>query len=166
MNEKPTLADFINLAISAESKARDFYKKLAEKFPVPFEVMDFWRGMMQDEEEHLKEVESMRDALTHAQLQTPKDPEFFHKVKEFLAFEVEEKLDAIRTLDDAYKMAVNLEYSEINKLMLLLSTDHVSLEEHKRKLRDSLDKHIEKIENFPRKFGDARWRKGIAPKSG
>jgi hypothetical protein len=164
MSDNPTLKEMISLAISAEREARAFYTGLAEKFSEHPDISDFWRGMMMDEEGHIREIEAIRESLSPDQLDAPENPELFHKVSEFLRFHAGEKLAAVGNLDEAYSIAVNLEYSEINKLMELMISKHITSNDHGARMRNSLEEHLGKIRNFPKRFGDSHWRRTIEAK--
>ncbi len=82
----------------------------------------------------------------------------YRKVKSFLLFDVDDRVSRIRTLDDAYRAAVDLEFSEINKLTKLLISRHLASDSGIVDEIEALNAHCEKIENIPVLFGDVRER--------
>ncbi len=158
MEERPTLADVFELAISAEKTAEAFYERLALLFSEYQEIASFWQEMARDERDHVSRLGDLRDSLGSGALSSEQNADMYRKVKSFLLFDVDDRVSRIRTLDDAYRAAVDLEFSEINKLTKLLISRHLASDSGIVDEIEALNAHCEKIENIPVLFGDVRER--------
>jgi rubrerythrin len=158
MEDGPLLSDVIELAISAERTAESFYEKLSLMFREYAGISEFWRGMMRDEQEHARMLEAIRDSLSPEELAAPESPEIYNRVKSFLSYSTYGLLSGIQTLDDAYRAAVNLEFSEVNKLAALLMSRHIEEAARRATVLEALQAHGNKVQNIPSLFGDTRER--------
>ena len=148
-----TTATLFELVISAETKARDFFVGLAEKFSHLPEVSSFWQGMAKDELEHARELENIRDSLTRNELLLPADPDILCKTKRISEFSVEDQLESVQNLEDAYKLAHDAEYSEVNAALIFLTKKFMSSEQRKEFVLSRLQSHLGKLMDFGYAFG-------------
>lgn len=149
------------MAEGIEREARAFYAGLAALFRDLPEVARFFEEMMREEEEHAEMLADLRASLSRDDLARPADPAIHNKVRSFLSFVAVEKLGAVETLDDAYTLATNLEFSEMNKLVELLIVANAHGELGIEHARAALVRHAERLRGFPEAFGGQAWRRGI-----
>lgn len=145
-----TVEELITAAIAAEEKAYTFYEGVLRKFRHAPHVAAIWQELMNDEDEHRRLLEKARANLTPEELQAPADPEILYKIQEVLRFSPESSLQTVRTLDDAYAIALDLENSEVNAIFEFILNRYVAVDEADQKhmvdvyLRD----HIRRLQGL------------------
>ena len=152
------------LAIRIEKSQQALYHKLSEMFSHLSDVSDFWKGMEKDEMYHAKTLEKIRGSLHPYQLLTPADPSILRKIKEVLNTPLKERMNSIKTLNDAYDLSHEIENSELNMIFEFLVKEFESSEETKKFALEEIDYHLDKLMKFPQTFGDIDWRKSIVIK--
>lgn len=65
------------------------------------------------------------------------------------------------TLADAYLLAHEIEFSEVNAIFKFLSTESVPLEDRSAFVIAQISQHQEKITSFNRTYGGRAWRCAI-----
>ncbi len=161
-SESTTLGALFALAIRAEQHAQALYERLAECFAELPEVAEFWLDLARDEAQHAASVGRMRAALSEAQLGAPADPELIDKasaVEPWLRVSV---TGTIRTLQDAYELAHDLEFSEVNHVFLCLAERSIPRIERRDLYFETVERHQKKLLDFSQRFGGTTWRQGIA----
>ena len=129
MPNKATVSELFELAIAAEKAAEELYRRLEKKFAHHQEVADFWRKYAAEEVGHAHWLERLRDALNPDQLSAPADPFVLKDAHKVLQFSVENRLNDIKNLEDAYQLVNELENSETNAIFEFLITNFSSDEE-------------------------------------
>ncbi|MEI6128104.1 MAG: ferritin family protein, partial [Pseudomonadota bacterium] len=114
MKNDETYYALFDLAITGEKKAREFFTGLAAKCSGHADLAAFWKKLAAEESGHIGMLEELKSSLTARELNLPADHAMLWKAREVLQFSVEESLHKIKTLDDAYERAHELESSEIN----------------------------------------------------
>jgi hypothetical protein len=71
------------------------------------------------------------------------------------------KVNSIQNLDDAFQMANDLESSDINIVFNFLKLKLVPDSEKTSLSPDVIERHLHKLVDFPKTFGDAPMRKSI-----
>lgn len=160
MENDETWATLFELVIELEKAAADFYRGLAEKFSHVPKVSEFFIGMLMDEIQHVQVATNIRGSLTPSQLHDPAEPLLLRKVRETLRCLDEDKLNSVRTLDDAYQMAHQLESSEIDTILKLLMSRFGDFDAEKRFAVLDI-RHADKLTEFFQASGSAEWRKSI-----
>jgi rubrerythrin len=163
-NEK-TVNDLFDLAVSAELAAKRLYERLADKFDHHPEVAAFWRQYATEEESHAQWQERMRSRLTEEQLAQPADLLIMQEAIKTLEFSVEQALQDITNLEEAYQLVNELENGETNAIFEFL-IEHFSEDETARRfLRSQLKDHIRKLMiDLPIQFKGAVNRQAIKVK--
>ena len=69
-----------------------------------------------------------------------------------------ECIGRIETLDHAYQVAHDLEFSEINAIFKYLTTDLVSQTSRSEIITYQMNEHQQKLADFDRRYGDKNWR--------
>ncbi len=158
---KVTNEAIFEYAIEIEYKAADIYREFSQLFSHIHEIYAFWRELTEEEMQHADMLQDIRKSLTNEQLQSPCDKKLLdivariqHMLRGFFT-------ESIKNLDDAYELAHELEFSEINVLFKLLATKFVSSEQQK-KIVSKIMLHQQKLMHFNQNFGDRDWRKGIS----
>jgi rubrerythrin len=144
-----TVATLIELAIAAEQASQELYVRLTQKYSYLPQIADFWQKMGLDENAHARSLEKIRDSLTTEQLQAPVDPVVLEQAKRNASLSVEDKLNSISTLEDAYQLAHELEHSEINTVFEFITAEFISLDVQREFVAAQLKKHVARLGEFP-----------------
>jgi rubrerythrin len=164
MPGKSTNADLFKLADEIERLQQDFYSQLVDIFSHVPEVSNFWKDMEKDELTHTQALKRIIDSITPDQLLAPARPSIVLKATVVLGTSVADRVKSITNLNDAYEMAHDQESSELNMVYDFLVVEFSLSDDIKRFALAELEKHVQKLIDFPRTFGDAEWRKSITIK--
>jgi rubrerythrin len=159
---KNTIEAIFERAIGFEYKAADLYKEFSKLFSNIQEISSFWQELSEDEIEHADTLQNIRKSLTSEQLLSPCDEEMLMKVDITQRVVAEVSIASIKNLDDAYELAHELEFSEVNAIFTLLAIKFVPSEERKQFIISEIKQHQQKLVDFTHNFGDRDWRKGIS----
>jgi rubrerythrin len=145
--------ELCDLAITAEKKMGEFYLGLMKKFSYS-DVSKWFRTLARHEVAHMKMVGTIINSMNPEQLYAPANPDLIKEARDYIKIPVDDELDAIDTLEDAYKKIRELEYSsEINVVYSFLLSEFVSAEQKQKRLQQ-LKSHLRKIDEFPSQFLD------------
>lgn len=153
------ITKLFDIAIECEYGATKLYKKFALLFSHVPEVSSFWKDLQNDEIEHARKLQHSRSTLSSKQLmESPSEKIWNNSVM------VHKKIKALSStpvsnLNDAYEMAHELEYDEINSVFIFLSFENNNnLGDSKINPHIEIIKHREKISQFSKRYGDKSWR--------
>ena len=68
---------------------------------------------------------------------------------------------SINTLDDAYELAHQIEFSEVNAIFKFLSSELIPFDKQEKIISSGIVQHQQKLLDLSRDFGDREWRKEI-----
>ena len=156
-----TLGEFFQAAMNIEKSAAEIYKNLCEAFSLKQDISSFWRGLMNDELIHMEMLEKSRDALPEKDLKAMVDSSMITKIREVNEFLNENLIEHIQDLDDAFELAHELEFSEVNVIFKFLTFDLVPWIYQKDLIENMLQIHQKKLIHFDDAFGNKEWRKTI-----
>ncbi|MBI9087113.1 MAG: hypothetical protein JEZ11_26200 [Desulfobacterales bacterium] len=159
--DQKTLADLFRAAIALEEQAGAIYDQLSHRFAHVPEIHAFWKGMQADEIGHAEALETIRDSQTAADLSRRIDPKMWSEAVEINRFLSGDRVRMVETLDDAYMLAHEIEFSEVNAIFKFLAVKSVSLEARSDFVLSQIRQHQEKITSFNHTFGDRAWRRSI-----
>lgn len=164
MNNTDTVADLFEHAITLERGAEDLYRQLEKMFASHAEVAAFWRHYGDEENGHALYLERVRAGVGAGRLAQPADEDMMRKVRDCLELASPARLANIKTLEDAYELATELENSETNAIfefiILNFSTDELA-KSHSF-LRTQLNVHIARLENdFPNPYKSRNARQNL-----
>ena len=150
-----TIGWLFQKAIGWELSAHGVYTSLSGRFSAHPDVGAFWKGMADDELLHAEEYRAAQRSLTSLQL------DHVLGAKELGdALEVESLWSAVgerelRTLQDCYETAHELESSEINSIFQFVMLDMVSDSASRRFLVSQIEEHIGRLDDFGRRYDKA-----------
>jgi rubrerythrin len=148
-----TVEKLLDVAIRLEAAAGRFYEGLAQRFSHCPEVAEFWRVMAAEEACHENRLAEWRASLSAARLSQPADGRMLQMGETLLGTSVEELLDGVRNLDDAYETAHDLESSETNAIFRFFITEFSQDQRVIAALRQDLDEHVERLTSgFPSRY--------------
>lgn len=162
MAKTMTLSKLFECGIAAENAAREFYLGLIRKFSSRPVVCAFWKTMAENEEGHARILERSRDCVPSDRLGDGVDAVMAEKVEAISRLSVPEMLDSVHNLDDAYMLAHELENSDVNTLFDFLKLKLIARTEKENLSPDIIDRHLRRLLDFGKTFGDAEMRKRIA----
>ncbi len=161
VSKDATVAELFELAIGAEKAAEEMYSGLAAKFSHYPEVADFWKQYAAEEAEHAAWLERLRERLD-LELSESADSYALRNARAALKFSVEDALEKVQDLEDAYQVANELENSETNAVFEFLITHFSHDEETQSFLKAQLSDHVAKLmTGFPMQFQDAKMRLSV-----
>jgi rubrerythrin len=156
-----TMSDLFTWAITAEREAQTLYLGLAERFAHEPQVADFWREMAEEERLHIEGLQQIFESLTPQQQETPADPDTLWKAHELSQFSASKALQGIKTLEDAYELAHELEYSEVNTVFEFILTEFVGDETRRSFVITQLREHMARLLNSPTILYNSGWRRSV-----
>jgi len=167
MSHVGTVGDLFEKAIALEQGAEEFYHRLAEMFSGVPEVAKFWLRYADEEQGHAAFLERIRGRLPAADLDKPGNSHMLESARKMAAFSVSESVGRIRTLAEAYDLAVELENSETNAIFefILLNFSGDELGKSQTFLRVQLHRHLTAFERkFPAKYKSKLLRQDVKAK--
>jgi hypothetical protein len=109
--------------------------------------------MAAEEACHENRLAEWRASLSAARLSQPADGRMLQMGETLLGTSVEELLDGVRNLDDAYETAHDLESSETNAIFRFFITEFSQDQRVIAALRQDLDEHVERLTSgFPSRY--------------
>jgi rubrerythrin len=162
MMEQTTNSELFDLAIAAEETAEELYRRLEAMFAHHEDAAAFWRLYAAEEAAHAHWLARIRDILRPEQLAAPADPQILKGARKALQVSVENALQEIENLEDAYQLVSEIENAETNAVFEFLIAGFSAIPEAQSFLRAQLRDHIGRIMvEFPERFGDAAMRRAI-----
>ena len=162
MTEHHTNKDLFALAIAAERTAKSLYQGLAAKFANHPDVAAFWNRYAEEEEGHALWLERLHNEVDTAKLSEPADVWTLEKLEHVQRFSVEDALNEIVTLEDAYQLVNDLENSEMNAVFEFLIDQFSSDSRTQAFLRSQIRSHVANLLiEFPTQFKSAVARRAI-----
>ncbi|MBN2245670.1 MAG: hypothetical protein JW755_07475 [Candidatus Aminicenantes bacterium] len=156
-----TLGDFFLAAMEVEKKASEIYQSLSEAFIQKQDISLFWSGLREDELMHLKMLKKSREALSEKDLELLVDKSMISKIQEVDEFLKENPTEHVQDLNDAFELAHELEFSEVNVIFKFLTIDLVPWIYQEKLIENMIEVHQQKLIHFEDAFGNKEWRKTI-----
>lgn len=152
--EIKTQKDLLQEAIKLEKQAQDVYSRIACLFRYNQDICIIFNELAEDEKKHARILASLLGELSEATLNLPSPFQHSEKIKsisqDFKHIDIEE----IKHLNDAYEIAHELEFSELNSIFLqiiLLCSDD---EDEHNFIKQEIIAHQKKIFSLKTKFGN------------
>jgi rubrerythrin len=164
MSDNNTVGHLFELAIQVEKAAESLYRGMGQMFAQEPDVANFWRKYADEEKGHAAFLERTRDRMAAEALSAPADDHMLKSVHKSQEVSVDHLLQNVKTLDDAYQIAMDLENSETNTIFEFMVTNFSTEELVKSQgfLRVQLNKHIVMLtDEFPTKFKSRLMRQGL-----
>ena len=157
-----SLGELIEAAIAAENAARKVYLGFTHKFIFRPDASEFWQLMADDESDHARILSEMREHVPEEDMNTPIDARMAEKAEQLQNLDIRELVNSVENLDDAYRIAYDLESSEVNAIFNFLTIRFLSSDESYDIISATIDRHLLRLADFSRTFGDAEQCKQIA----
>ena len=150
-----SLGELIETAIGAENAARKVYLGFTHKFFSRADVSDFWQTMADDEGDHARILSQMREHVSEEDMSVPIDARLAEKARHLKMLDIHKLVNSVGNLDDAYRIAYDLESSEVNAIFNFLTIRFLSTDESYEIITATIDHHLLRLADFTRTFGDA-----------
>ena len=157
-----TLGELFEQALGMEQKAAEVYGELTKLFSHVPEISHFWAELSMDEIQHKRLLEETYKSLADEQLSSRLERSIWRSVVAVQDYLDKDLIGPIKNLDDAYEIAHQLEFYEINTIFKFLANEVVPNNDRRGLLLSTLQEHQDKLMNFNENFGDRAWRRGIA----
>ena len=157
-----SLGELIETSIAAESAARKVYLGFTHKFIFRPDTSEFWQLMADDEGDHARILSEMREHVSEEDMNTPIDARMTEKAEQLQTLDIRELVNSVANLDDAYRIAYDLESSEVNAIFNFLTIRFLSSDESYDIISATIDRHLLRLADFSRTFGNAEQCKQIA----
>ena len=164
-NPEHTNEQLFEMAIEIEHRAASLYEAFSIMFTDVSGLDAFWQVLINDELGHEKMLRDTRKVLSAAQLQAPAEESMWRGVMRIRHWFTDELAESVRTLDDAYELAHEFEYSEVNAIFEFLASEWISSEKRKKIIHAVIERHLNSLLSFGQLFGEKDWRRTINKKS-
>jgi rubrerythrin len=151
MSEK-TLQVLFELAIKWETQAHDLYINFANLFHHEPKVSAFWIQLSKDESDHINVLKDILKKIPTERLLMAVGNEQWNSVTRVEGLIKEASTSKIKTLDNAYELAHQLEMSEVNTLFKMLLNDYLPDKEGHKFILSEVTEHIERLMRFGKEY--------------
>lgn len=155
MDKLITYSELLNAAIAAENAARTIYLAFLEKFLHNPDAAKFWQHMADDEKEHAEILSRIHGIVPVEDLTVLVGRELAEKAYQVQQWKVQEVIGLVKNLNDAYEIAYCIESSEVNTVFNFLAIRFLPSDESYSIISSTMDKHLLRLTQFSRTFGDA-----------
>jgi rubrerythrin len=160
--DERSIESVFTACIQNEMRAYSIYKQFTEFFANEPQICCFWAKLAMEEKLHAKALQNIQKEVSSTQLCELANNHLFQDVQMATSFLNKYRPETVRTLDDAYEVAHEIEFSEVNAVLKLLTCSFISREIRKKALIAQLSNHQDKLSMFSNIFGNKKFRKEIA----
>lgn len=164
-NITENIVRFFEQALEIEQKSADIYTKLSKLFSHVPEVSAFWNELAREEKQHRDKLKEIYDSLTNEQLFSFLSEDIMQKLNEIQNILNKDLISPIKNLNDAYELAHQLEYFEVEAVFKFLANKVITSEDRKNFILSEINDHQQKLMVFCNKFGDATSRRRVTIRS-
>ena len=158
----PTLHDLFDRSIQIEKQAEIIYKELEKRFAHHPEAAALWNALAADEAIHAQVLVKALESAPPEKLASQAPAEVWANVQEILNRMGQDLLGSIKSLKDAYELAHQLEYSEVNAIFEFLTVDAVPGNLERAFVRTHIIKHQKRLTDFSEGYRGKDWEE-VAP---
>lgn len=164
MPDRQTVDDLFELAIAAERAAQALYDRLHDLFAANEAIAGFWRSYAHEEAGHALRLEHIRDNIPAQDRLLAADPDMIDMARRHVDAAQKTNAAGVRTLDEAYQLAHELEHSEVNTILELLVANYAGDPQAVALVRDQLREHIDRLmTGLPAPFNEPETRRAVQP---
>lgn len=159
--QQHTLKELFDRAIQIENQAASIYRELERRFSHHPESAALWSALAADEDAHAEILTKVLDNAPPEKLagQTPAD--IWAAVTQILDLMSQDLLGSIKSLKDAYELAHQLEYSEVNAVFEFLSVDAIPGNIEREFVRTHITTHQKRLTDFRQGYRGEDWSQVI-----
>lgn len=152
MNQNMSNSDLLQFASSIESAANSIYlvfqKQFSDNHPAASKI---WAQLADDESNHAAELQRILDTMPQDKLDAPVDEEAVRIISRIVLDVDQVKnrvLNQTKTLKDAYELAHELEYSEVNALFEYCTLGIIPCEDRKDFIVGMINEHLARLDRL------------------
>ena len=153
-----TIQPLFELAINWETQAHDLYVNFANLFNHEPKVSAFWIRLSQDESRHIDVLKDTLEMMPKENLLTEVGIEQWNSVSRVERLMKDASMSKVKTLDDAYELAHQLEISEVNTLFKFLVNNYFPDERGQKFILSEVSEHVERLTRFGREYTQSHRR--------
>lgn len=139
--QNDSVEDLFYLAIALERAAETFYRGLAAKFENQPKIAIFWRKYEHEEAGHARFLEELLGRLSLEKRRQVASTELVAAARRLLQTSPESMLAGITNLEEAYRVAHEIETNETNLIFETLIADFVASDQTVAFLKRQLREH-------------------------
>ena len=162
MPQSATVDELIQLVIQAQRATEMVYRQLVRMFTHVVEIAQFIERFAAEESGHIIWLQNLRSQLTSEKLAAPAIPLIYQDAMKIRQFPMEDRLQDIQTLEDAYHFIVDVVNGEANHVLGALINTYYEDEKTRAFLQDQLQRHMDRITDaFPPDYDNRNARLAI-----
>jgi len=154
----PTLRDLFERSIHIEKQAELVYRELAKRFALHPESVVLWKALAEDEVVHAQVLTQVLASASPENLASPAPAQVWTNVSAILWLMSQDLLGSIRCLKDAYELAHQLEYSEVNAIFEFLAVDAIPGNVEREFVRRHIRLHQKRLTDFSETYQGKNWQ--------
>ena len=159
--QQHTLRELFERAIQIENQAGSIYRELESRFSHHQESAALWKALAADEDKHAEVLEKALDEAPTEKLASQAPADVWTAVAQILNRLSQDPLSSIGNLADAYELAHELEYSEVNAVFEFLSVDAVPGNVERGFVRAHITMHQKRLMDFRENYTGEDWSQVI-----
>lgn len=152
-----TLDDLFERSIQIENKAASIYRELEKRFAHYPGAAALWKALAADEDVHAQVLMTARQDASPEKLAESPPADVWSAVTRILNLMEQDLLGPIKNLKDAYELAHQLEYSEVNAIFEFLSVDAVPGAVERSFVRAHITAHQKRLADFVENYIGEDW---------
>lgn len=149
-----SMKELISRAIESEQISRKVYLGFVHKFRDRHDVAEFWQAMADDEKEHAWILSELLYRVNEHDRHAPVDARLAEKADTIKRLDAQQLIHSVHNLDEACRVAYDLESSEINTIFNLLTIRFLPHDESGDIISATIDRHLLRLAKFSRSIGD------------
>jgi rubrerythrin len=159
--QQHTLEELFERAIQIENQAGSIYRELERRFSHHQESVALWKALAADEDKHAEVLAKALGDAPSEKLACPAPADVWAAVTRILKLLRQDPLRSIKNLKDAYELAHELEYSEVNAVFEFLSVDAVPGNVEREFVRTHIAMHQKRLTDFLQNYRGKGWSEVI-----
>ncbi len=158
-----TLSDLFECAIVNELKAADIFANFRDAYSFDDGLAQFWEEMRKDEIMHADVLRKIHNDLADEKLSEKPDRSVCEYAERAYQLIIKISEEEPKNLNEAYELAHELEFCELNEVYLILLNNKVDDNDAKEFIKEEITNHQKKMTDFKDNFGGKEWRLSIKP---
>jgi rubrerythrin len=162
MSDRQSVQILFEYAIAAENYARELYREFERMFSAEPRVAAFWQRYASEEAGHAAWLEQLLNQLPPDTSDAPAVPDKLEMARHVIKVPLAAALAEVKTLEDAYQLAHDLESSEINTIFEFLLSTFADDPQATQFAREQLREHVARLTTgFPEPYTGTRSRSAL-----
>ena len=154
---KHTVKDLLDRAIQIELQTRSLYLELARRFAHHQESLALWEALAAEEDVHAQVLVDILESALPEKLMNQAPADVWANMTRIETLMRQTTVDSIKNLKDAFDLAHQLEYSEVNAVFEFLSVDVVPGHLEREFVRTHITLHQKRLADFGRDYVGENW---------